>query len=45
MTTIEDPAAPLGVLAVFARGVFLLVALKLVFALVRLSRPPSPGSP
>jgi len=42
---IEDPAAPLGVLAVLARGVFLLVVLKLVVALVRLSRPPPPGSP
>ncbi len=38
---IDDPAAPLGVLAVFARGVFLLVALKLVVVLVRLSRPTS----
>jgi hypothetical protein len=42
---IEDPAAPLGVLAVLARGVFLLVVLKLVVALVRLSLPPRPGSP
>jgi hypothetical protein len=42
---IEDPAAPLGVLAVVARGVFLLVVLKLVVALVRLSRPQPPESP
>lgn len=42
---IEDPAAPLGVLAVLARGVVLLVVVKLVVALVRLSRPPTSGSP
>lgn len=38
---IEDPSAPLGVLAVVARGVFLLVVVRLVVALVRLSRPDS----
>ena len=38
---IEDPAAPLGVLAVFARGIFVLVVVKLVVALVSLSRPAS----
>jgi hypothetical protein len=42
---IDDPAAPLGVLTVLARGVFLLVVVRLVVALVRLARPPSSGGP